>query len=36
MESALKENAKVVVPTGAELVNSIGDMAGVVPIDRKK
>ena len=36
MEASLKENAKVVVPAGAELVNIIGEMAGVVPIDRKK
>jgi len=36
MESALKENAKVVIPTGTELVNIVGEMAGVVPIDRKK
>ena len=36
MESALKDNAKVVVPTGSELVNVIGEMAGVLPIDRKK
>jgi regulator of protease activity HflC (stomatin/prohibitin superfamily) len=35
MESALKDNAKVVVPTGAELVNIIGEMAGVVPLERK-
>jgi regulator of protease activity HflC (stomatin/prohibitin superfamily) len=36
MESSLKENAKVVVPTGAELVNIIGEMAGVVPLEKKK
>jgi regulator of protease activity HflC (stomatin/prohibitin superfamily) len=36
MESSLKDNTKVVVPTGAELVNIIGEMAGVLPIDRKK
>ncbi len=36
MEVSLKENAKVVVPTGAELVNIIGEMAGVVPLERKK
>jgi regulator of protease activity HflC (stomatin/prohibitin superfamily) len=32
VESALRENAKIVVPTGTELVNIIGDMAGVVPL----
>ncbi len=36
MESAMKDNAKVVVPAGAELVNIIGEMAGVVPLERKK
>jgi regulator of protease activity HflC (stomatin/prohibitin superfamily) len=36
MEAALKENAKVVVPAGAELVNIIGEMAGLVPFERKK
>lgn len=32
MESALSKNAKIVVPAGSELVNMIGDMAGVVPV----
>ncbi len=32
LESALGENTKIVVPTGSELVNIIGDMAGVVPL----
>jgi len=36
MESALRDNAKVVIPTGSELVNIIGEMAGIVPLDRKK
>jgi len=37
MESAMKDNAKVVVPAGAELINIIGDMAGIPPIiDRKR
>jgi regulator of protease activity HflC (stomatin/prohibitin superfamily) len=34
MENALKTNAKIVVPAGAELVNVIGDMAGVTPIKK--
>jgi regulator of protease activity HflC (stomatin/prohibitin superfamily) len=33
-ECALKNNAKIVVPNNAELVNIIGEMAGVVPIKR--
>jgi regulator of protease activity HflC (stomatin/prohibitin superfamily) len=34
LESALENNAKIVVPTGSELVNIIGDMAGVVPLNK--
>jgi regulator of protease activity HflC (stomatin/prohibitin superfamily) len=36
VEASLKSNAKIVVPTGAELVNIIGDMAGVLPIHTTK
>jgi regulator of protease activity HflC (stomatin/prohibitin superfamily) len=36
MESSLRENAKIVIPTGSELVNIIGDMAGVIPINKTK
>jgi regulator of protease activity HflC (stomatin/prohibitin superfamily) len=32
VESALAHNTKIVIPTGSELVNVIGDMAGVVPL----
>ena len=35
MERALKENAKVVIPSNTELVNIIGELAGVVPIKRE-
>ncbi len=36
VEESLKHNAKIVVPTGGELVNIIGDMAGgIVPLKRK-
>lgn len=35
LESALGENAKIVVPTGSDLVNIIGEMAGVVPLPGK-
>jgi hypothetical protein len=34
VESALENNAKIVIPTGSELVNIIGDMAGVVPFNK--
>jgi hypothetical protein len=29
VEASLKSNAKIVIPTGTELVNVIGEMAGV-------
>ncbi len=32
MENSLRNNTKVVVPGGSELVNVIGDMAGVIPL----
>jgi regulator of protease activity HflC (stomatin/prohibitin superfamily) len=32
VEEALKSNSKVVVPTGSELVNVLGEMAGVFPL----
>jgi regulator of protease activity HflC (stomatin/prohibitin superfamily) len=36
LEASLGNNAKIVVPTGSDLVNVIGEMAGIVPIERKK
>lgn len=33
METSLESNAKIVIPTGSELVNIIGDMAGIVPLN---
>jgi regulator of protease activity HflC (stomatin/prohibitin superfamily) len=36
LEAALGNNAKIVVPAGTELVNIIGEMAGIIPLDRKK
>lgn len=36
VETSLGNNAKIVVPSGTELVNIIGDMAGVLPIINKK
>jgi regulator of protease activity HflC (stomatin/prohibitin superfamily) len=32
METALQSNAKIVIPTGSELVNVIGELAGIVPL----
>ena len=36
VEASLKSNAKIVIPTGTELVNVIGEMAGVLPLHIKK
>lgn len=36
LENSLKENAKIVVPSDSDLVNVIGEMAGVLPIEKKK
>jgi regulator of protease activity HflC (stomatin/prohibitin superfamily) len=36
VENSLKENAKIVVPSDSELVNVIGELAGVVPIGSRK
>lgn len=36
VEAALRDNAKIVVPTGSDLVNVIGEMAGVTPVPTKK
>lgn len=35
LEVSLGKNAKIVIPTGSELVNVIGEMAGILPLDRK-
>lgn len=35
METSLQQNAKIVIPTGSELVNVMGEMAGVMPISKK-
>jgi regulator of protease activity HflC (stomatin/prohibitin superfamily) len=36
LEASLGSNAKIVVPAGTELVNIIGEMAGIIPLERKK
>lgn len=36
VEEALKNNAKIVIPANGELVNVIGDLAGVLPLKDKK
>lgn len=35
VETSLKDNAKIVVPENSELVNVIGDLAGVLPLRKK-
>lgn len=35
METALKDNAKIVVPTGSDLVNVLSEMGGITPIKTK-
>lgn len=34
VQNALEENTKIIVPSNAELVNVIGDLAGVVPLKK--
>jgi len=36
LETSLGNNAKIVVPAGSDLVNVIGEMAGILPFERKK
>jgi len=36
VEHALSNNAKIVVPAGTELVNVIGEMAGVLPLKKEQ
>jgi len=36
VEKALSSNAKIVVPSGSELINIISEMAGVLPVPVKK
>ena len=36
VENAFMSNAKIVVPSGTELINIIGEMAGVIPVPVKK
>ena len=34
LETSLEKNAKIVIPTGSELVNVIGEMAGILPLGK--
>jgi len=36
MENALKDNAKIVVPSNTELINVIGELAGILPVKNKE
>ncbi|MGV8906267.1 MAG: SPFH domain-containing protein [Acetobacterium sp.] len=35
-ETALKSNSKIVIPSDTQLINVIGELAGVLPIDKQK
>lgn len=35
METALKNNAKIVLPSDSDLINVIGDMSGILPLKRE-
>jgi regulator of protease activity HflC (stomatin/prohibitin superfamily) len=36
LEVSLEKNAKIVIPEGSELVNIIGEMAGILPLNKKQ
>ncbi|MGA2915833.1 MAG: SPFH domain-containing protein [Sedimentisphaerales bacterium] len=36
VEKSLKDNAKIVVPTGSELINVIGELAGILPVKKSE
>jgi len=36
LERSLRDNAKIVIPAGSELINVIGDLAGVTPVPTKR
>jgi regulator of protease activity HflC (stomatin/prohibitin superfamily) len=36
LETSLQDNAKIIVPGGSDLVNVIGEMAGITPLPGKK
>jgi regulator of protease activity HflC (stomatin/prohibitin superfamily) len=36
LETSLQQNAKIVIPTGSELVNIIGEMAGIIPLEKRQ
>jgi regulator of protease activity HflC (stomatin/prohibitin superfamily) len=35
LETAMKNNAKIVVPANSELINVIGEMAGIIPLSKQ-
>lgn len=35
LEKSLENNTKIVIPSGSDLINVIGDMAGVLPLTKK-
>ena len=36
LEASLEKNSKIIIPAGSEIVNVIGEMAGVLPLERRE
>jgi regulator of protease activity HflC (stomatin/prohibitin superfamily) len=36
LEASLGNNSQIVIPTGTDLVNIIGEMAGILPVNRRQ
>ena len=36
LETALKNNTKIIVPGNSDLINVIGEMAGIIPVEKKE
>ncbi|PKP38139.1 MAG: paraslipin [Bacteroidetes bacterium HGW-Bacteroidetes-14] len=36
LEASLEKNSKIIIPAGSEIVNVIGEMAGVLPLEKKE
>jgi hypothetical protein len=34
LETSLEKNAKIVIPTGSDLENGIGEMDGILPLEK--
>jgi len=36
LEASLEKNSKIIIPAGSEIVNVIGEMAGVLPLEKRE